>query len=233
MAHKKSAGRTKAILALSLLFGPAIFLIIIGIVGARSCEHKFKVPDDFGQIVDYSFTDARGNKLTSEDFKDNVVLINVLQPKCPDSCGISFWHLDHHIYQNVRSSKKKLGSVRIISFITDGKGNPVTDIKLVKQVADMLKDRVEGYDPDVWYVAAGDSKSIYDMKNNGQTLLQTGDDKFGGEGYQELFLLADKENHLRMVLPGDSEGMIRRMKEHVALLLKVYDKARKDKKRGK
>lgn len=233
MASKKSAGRTKAILALSLLFGPAIFLIIIGLVGARSCEHKFKVPDDYGELIDYSFTDARGKEYTSKDFSENVVLINVLQPKCPDSCGISFWHLDHHIYQTIRTSKKKLGSVRIISFVTDGKGNLVTDAKQVKQVADMLKDRVEGYDPDVWYVASGDSKSIYDMKNNGQTLLQTGDDKFGGQGFQELFLLADKENHLRMVLSGGSEGMVRRMKEHVALLLKVYDKEKKEKNRGK
>jgi cytochrome oxidase Cu insertion factor (SCO1/SenC/PrrC family) len=230
MARKESAGRTKSFLALSILFGPAIFLIIIGIVGARSCEHKFKVPDDYGQLADYSFTDARGKKFTSKDFDDNVVLINILQPKCPDSCGISFWHLDQHIFQNVRTSKKKLGSVRIISFVTDGKGNPVQD---VKQVSDMLKDRVEGYDPDMWYVASGDSKLIYDIQSNGETLLQEGVDKFGGEGYQELMLLADKDNHLRMVLPGDSEGMVRRMKEHVALLQKVYDKAKKDTNRGK
>jgi hypothetical protein len=230
MARKASAGRSKAVLALSLLFGPAFFLIVIALVGNRSCEHKFKVPDDYGQLIDYSFTDARGKKFTSKDFKDNVVLINILQPKCPDSCGISFWHLDQHIFQNVRKSKKKLGSVRIISFVTDGKGNPVED---VSQVAEMLKDRVEEYDPNVWYVASGDSKSIYDIQHNNQTLLQTGEDKFGGEGYQELLLLADKQNHLRMVLPGNSEGMIRRMKEHVALLQKVYDKEKKEKRRGK
>ncbi|MFK7786306.1 MAG: SCO family protein [Crocinitomicaceae bacterium] len=226
MANKKPAGRTKSILALSILFGPALFLIIIGVVGARSCEHKFKVPDDYGELIDYSFTDARGKTFTSKDFKNNVVLINVLQPKCPDSCGISFWHVNQHIYQTIRTSKKKLGSVRMISFVTDGKGNPVSD---VTQVSDMLKDRVEGYDPDMWYVASGDSKPLYDMESNGETLLQTGDDKFGGEGYQELMLLVDKENHLRMVLPGDSEGMVRRMKEHVALLQKMYDKEKKKK----
>ncbi len=230
MANKKPAGRTKSILALLILFVPALFLIIIGVLGARSCEHKFKVPDDYGELIDYSFTDARGKKFTSKDLKNNVVLINVLQPKCPDSCGISFWHVDHHIYQTIRTSKKKLGTVKIISFITDGKGNPVSD---VKQVADMLNDRVEGYDPDIWYVASGESKQLYDMESNGETLLQKGEDKFGGEGYQELMMLADRENHLRMVLPGDSEGMVRRMKEHVALLQKVYDKEKKKKNQGK
>jgi hypothetical protein len=37
-------------------------------------------------------------------------------------------------------------------------------------------------------------------------------------------LLVDKRNHLRMVLKGNSEGMIRKMKEHIALLDKQYDK---------
>jgi hypothetical protein len=37
-------------------------------------------------------------------------------------------------------------------------------------------------------------------------------------------LLVDKQNHLRMVLDGKSEGMVRRMKEHIALLDKQYDK---------
>ena len=38
-------------------------------------------------------------------------------------------------------------------------------------------------------------------------------------------LLLDKKNHLRMALSGNQEGMIRRMKEHLALLQKQYDKA--------
>ena len=42
--------------------------------------------------------------------------------------------------------------------------------------------------------------------------------------YQELMLLLDRENHLRMVLSGKTEGMIRRMNQHVGLLQKEYDK---------
>ena len=147
--------------------------------------------------------------------------MNTLQLKCPDSCAVSFWHIDQHIFQPVRKSKKKLGSVRIISFVTDGKGNPIED---VSQVQEMMEDRVEGYDPNVWYIASGKSRELYDIKSNDQTLLQQGEEYFGGEAYQELLLLLDKSNHLRMVLPGNEEGLVRRMKEHVALLQKAYDK---------
>ena len=68
--------------------------------------------------------------------------------------------------------------------------------------------------------------SIYNIENNNQTLLQKGKQYYGGEAFQELILLTDKQNHLRMVLKGNQEGLIRRMKESVALLLKQYDKDR-------
>jgi hypothetical protein len=38
-------------------------------------------------------------------------------------------------------------------------------------------------------------------------------------------ILADKTNHVRMVLPAKTESTIRTMKDHIALLEKQYDKA--------
>jgi hypothetical protein len=70
---------------------------------------------------------------------------------------------------------------------------------------------------------------MYDFERNGQSLIQEGDAYYGGQGFQELMLLLDKRNHLRMVLSGKTEGMVRRMKEHIALLQKQYDKERAEK----
>ena len=219
MAKKTKAGRMKVVLATALLFAPALLLILIS---TRGCEHKFKVLDDYGKIAEYSFTDARGKKYTSSDFKDKIVLITTLQPSCPGKCEISFWHLKKHIYETVYTNKKKLGDVRIISFVTDGEGNPVDD---VSQVASMVKDQVKDYNPDIWIIASGSSKKLYDIEHNKQNLLKVGEEDFGGEnGFQKLMLLVDKNNHLRMALSGENEGMVRRMKEHVALLMKQYDK---------
>jgi hypothetical protein len=111
--------------------------------------------------------------------------------------------------------------VKLISFITDGKGNPVTDLETARK---SIEGTVEDYNPDIWYIATGDVKSLYDFDHNGQKLLVEGKNYFGGQAFQELMLLLDKENHLRMVLSGKTEGMIRRMKEHIALLQKQYDK---------
>ena len=104
-----------------------------------------------------------------------------------------------------------------------GKGNPEHNLKEVQSI---LEDQVEEYDPKIWILADGDAKSIYDITRNGKNLLkEKGTKYYGGEAFQELMLLSDKQNHLRMVLKGNSEGMIRKMKEHIALLDKQYDKA--------
>ena len=114
--------------------------------------------------------------------------------------------------------------VRIISFVTDGNGNPVTDLSTTVAA---IKDNVEGYDPDLWLVVSGDVKSMYDFTHNGQKLLREGKEYYGGHAFQELMLLLDKKNHLRMVLSGKTEGMVRRMRDNIALLQKQYDKERK------
>lgn len=218
MANKTSAGRLKVVFAFILLFGPAFILIFLG---TRGCDHKFKKLEDYGRAYSYSFESADGRKYAAKDFKDKVVLIANLQASCPDSCAISLWHLNQLIYQKIRKNKNEKGSVRIISFVTDEKGDPVED---VSGSVDMLQDLVEGYDPEIWIVAKGSPERLYDIESNGENLLRTGDEFFGGKSYMELMLLLDRKNHLRMAASGEREGYVRRMYEHIALLLKQYDK---------
>lgn len=213
-----TAGRLKGIVVLLLLFGPASFLIFIS---SRGCEHKFVELDDMGKVPNYNFVNGDGVKMNQASFKDKVVLFTTLQVTCPNKCAISFWHLDQLIYQHLRKNKKKLGHVKLVSFVTDGNGNPYSNLNEIEY---MLKDQVEKYDSSVWILANGDARSLYNISRNGENLLMKGKQYFGGEAFQELMLLVDKRNHLRMVLKGNSEGMIRKMKEHIALLDKQYDK---------
>ncbi len=213
-----TAGRLKGIVVLLLLFGPASFLIFIS---SRGCEHKFVELDDMGKVPNYNFVNGDGVKMNQASFKDKVVLFTTLQVTCPNKCAVSFWHLDQLIYQHLRKNKKKLGHVKLVSFVTDGNGNPYSNLNEIEY---MLKDQVEKYDSSVWILANGDARSLYNISRNGENLLMKGKQYFGGEAFQELMLLVDKRNHLRMVLKGNSEGMIRKMKEHIALLDKQYDK---------
>ena len=213
-----SRKRLKSIFAFTLLLGPAVLLILIG---TRSCEHNFEKLDDFGSLKDYSFTDINGKKKSSSDFKNSIVIITTLQQSCPKDCALSFWALEKHIYQQIRKNRKKLNSVRLVSYVVDENGDPVKDLKPIN---DILDSEVDKYDPELWILASGEARPIYDIKHNNVNLLEKDDKFYGGESFNELMLLADKNNHLRMVLNGNSEGMVRRMKQSIALLLKQYDK---------
>lgn len=212
------AGRIKGLVLTLLLFGPASLLIFIS---TRGCKHKFVELEDMGQIASYSFSDVNGKTYSEKSFANKVVLFTTIQKTCPSNCALSLWHLDQMIYQHLRKNQKKLGFVKIVSFVTDGKGNPINDLKEVKET---LEDQVESFNDSIWILANGDAKKVFDISRNGNNLLQEGKSYFGGHAYQELMLLVDKRNHLRMVLNGSSEGMIRKMKEHIALLDKQYDK---------
>lgn len=222
MADKKaSAGLYKSFTLAFLLFGPAFLLIFIS---TRGCEHKFKELDDMGVVPSYSFIDANSKKYYNKSFKNKVVLFTTIQLTCPDSCSLSMWHFDQLIYQHLRKNQKKLKNLKIVSFVVDKNGNPIKDLKLMESI---LKEQIEDYDPNIWILANGDPKAVFDISRNGENLLKDSENT-----YSSLLLLVDKSNHLRMVLKGDSEGMVRRMKQHMALLDKEYDKkAAKDKKK--
>ena len=149
------------------------------------------------------------------------MIVTTLQKTCPDSCAISMWHLDQTIYQHIRKNRKKLKQVRIISFVTDGKGNEVGDLA---SLSASLGDNVEAYDPDIWFLAEGNARSVFNVEFKNRSIMKKGNEFFGGEAYLELMLLLDKRNHLRMINRGTDEGSIRRMKQHQALLQKQYDK---------
>lgn len=218
MAEKiKKAGSYKSIFALLILFGPASLLIFIS---TRGCQHKFKRLDNFGSVPAFTLRDNSGKTFSKKDFKDEIVIFTTLQVSCPDTCAISLWHLDQLIYQNLKENTKKLGHVKLVTFVTDGKGNPSNRLD---EVLFTLKDRVDGFNPDIWIVGTGNARALYNIKHNGHTLLQQGKKYFGNEAFQELMLLMDKKGQLRMVLPGKTESTIRTMRDDMALLEKEYD----------
>ena len=217
MAQKKTAGRLKVAFAFLLLFGPAFLLVLFA---TRSCSHQFKTLPELGPAAAYSFTDVDGKKRTFKDFEGDIVLINTLQVTCPNECAISLVNLNLQIFQLAKNIDDK--GVKIISYVTDGKGNPVTDLT---QVQAMLMDRINDFDPEIWILASGPVKEVFDITHDGRSLLEeTGDSFFGGFAFQEMMILIDKTNQLRMIRSGAQEGYIREMKQHIALLQKQYDK---------
>jgi len=204
----------RGIYVVLLLFVPALLLVVIG----RGCKMKFQQLDDFGTINNYSFVSSDGKTYTQNDFKGKVVIFINIQENCLDTCSIALFTFEKIIYQHIRP-RKTLSDYKIVAFVNDVNGNPVLDLSATHA---LLRDKIHHYDSQKWILAKGDARKVYDIEHNGHNLLQTGEEYFGGNAFQELMLLVDKENHLRMVLRGSSEGMFRRLKQCIALLQKEY-----------
>ena len=197
--ENKTAVRSKkrSLFALTLVFGPALILIFMA---TRGCDHRFKTLADYGLVSTPSFTvyNHKGKQqLTLQDYQDQIVLINTLQTTCPHNCGLAFFPLTQNIYKDLRTNKrKKLKQVRMLSIVVDSLGNPVSEQALL-DIQDMLRSRVEGYDPEIWQLVSADPKIFYNLTNNGQKLIVKDTKYFGGVSYNELIMLLDKNNHLR------------------------------------
>lgn len=215
MARNKTAGRRRKVgLAFLLMFAPAFLLIFIS---TRSCSHKFEKLPDYGEVSEYSFIDANGKERTSKEFEGEIVLITTIQPTCPNDCSVALGFLKLHIYK-ILSGKK---GIRMISFVTDENGDPIEDLTATRK---MLEDEVLNYDPDIWILAKGDPTDIYDIEKGDRKLIEELEkEEMTKYGYKSMMLLLDRENHLRMIRSGKQEGMIRQMKQHIALLKKEYD----------
>ncbi len=221
MASKNTAGVMKFVKLALILFAPAILLIVLS---SRSCNHRFVTLDDYGKVPTFQFQTLDGKLKTNEDLKGKIVLLVNIQENCIDSCGINLFSFEKTLYQEIQSHKKSYKDVEIVSFVQDAFRNPVEDLS---RTEDFMKDKIHRYDPNKWILAKGDSKPIYNIQHNGTNLLAESEKEYGKNAYQSLVLLMDKEGHLRMVLDGKEEGMIRKMKEHLALLMKQYDKDEK------
>ncbi|HBW86229.1 MAG TPA: hypothetical protein DEF82_05660 [Crocinitomicaceae bacterium] len=231
MESKAKRGKLKVLVAFLLVFGPAATLIFIS---TRGCQHSFQKLEDFGQLPNHTFSVYIPEKDSFEskklhDFHGDIVFISTIQTSCPSKCQLSLFNFRELIYNHIFENKrKKLKQVRIISFLTDGNGNPITDTAAFKTMSEILKDNIPNYDPSLWTLAMGDVKSFYNIESNGKNLLKSSEQEYGVGAYQKYLLLLDKESHLRMVLPANKEGEIRVMFEHLALLQKEYDKNRSE-----
>lgn len=214
------AGRTKPLLLLVLVFGPALFLIFIGV---NKCEHKFEELPVYGELSDYEFTDARGDKINKKTQQGKITLFTTLQTSCPEDCAIDLAKMNLMIYQDYRKNQKNLGHVKFVSIVTDENGKPVKNLESLEYT---MSDLIEGYDPSIWKLVTGDPKQIYDIENNDVNLFELeSDTAFADRPFLETMMIVDKKNRLRLIRRGDAEGQIRDFKQHVALLQKQYDKS--------
>jgi cytochrome oxidase Cu insertion factor (SCO1/SenC/PrrC family) len=221
--QKKKAGRSSVWILLTLLFGPALVIVVF----SKGCSNNFKELDKYGSIGDFELLTMQGERIDNESLKGKITIFTTIQNTCPDSCGIDLWFVKEQLFKRIYTNPKKLKHVQIVSIVTDTQGNGAQPDELL---VDRLTQVVKDYDPKVWKIASGNPEDIFNFEHNGVNLFTQRDTSFlGNRMFLESLLLIDEEGNLRFVRYGKGEGMVRDFHDGFLLLQKEYERKAREK----
>ena len=230
-------------LMILVLFGPGSLIYFL----AKNVENKFvELPylgehqykfDANGKVTDstlytipnFELTTISGKKITRNTFRDKFIVLTTIQNSCPDDCGMYFLHFDEIFYSRLSKNTDSYNDVIILTVLTDHDGNPVDSIsdKLIDEVK-----QINGYDPELWVIAKGDPKPLFDFKFSDKHFYELPstpeNHEVGSKAFINSMVLIDKKGHIRGFTGARSFSDISNYFD----ILKVLKKVDFDEKRG-
>lgn len=230
-------------LMILVLFGPGSFIYFL----AKNVENKFvDLPylgehqyeyDADGNTVDstlytipnFNLTTVDGKTVSRHTLKDKFIVVTTIQNSCPDECGMYFLHFDEIFYSRLSKNTDSYDDVVILTILTDHDGKPVDSIsdKLMEEV-----NQIEGYNPDLWIIAKGDSKPLFDFKYANKHFYELpstpSNNEVGTKAFINSMVLIDKKGHVRGFTGARSYSDVSNYFD----ILKVLKKVDFDEKRG-
>lgn len=158
----------------------------------------------------FSLTGLNNEELFSGKLEGKVFVANFIFTHCPTICPVMNAQMAR--LQGMVRKEGMMDDVRMISFSID----PDRDTpERLREYADMV-----GADTATWFFATGDKAELHWLANKGyyQNAL---DDSLaaGGFAHSEMFVLADRQGHIRGEYDGTSTKDVDRLFEDIKILL--------------
>jgi protein SCO1/2 len=220
----KSSERRKYLLLFALLLGPGLILIFLS-----KADHAFvilpyygpkepiyaaagsDVPDTiYHTVPEFSFTNQFGETTTMEDFEGDIMVVDFFFTTCPTICPIMTkqmsrlqWMLEDAAYDDVAFLSHTV--------------NPKND---TPEVLLAYGEEAEA-DFDKWTFVTGDQEKIFKQGFEGY-LLSTQEDSAAAGGFlhSSLFVLLDRDRHIRGFYDGTSSKEVDDLVTDIKMLKK-------------
>jgi protein SCO1/2 len=213
----------KFVILLLLLIGPGLILIWLS-----KADHKFQILPYYGEkevyispetgeedtlyhvVPDFSFTNQDGDEVTQDNFEGKIMVVDFFFTTCPSICPIMTkqmarlqWLLEDPAYEDVRFLSHTV--------------NPEYDTpEVLKEYAQR-----EGADLNRWTFVTGDKEEIYEQGFTGYLLSTQEDDAApGGFLHSPMFVLVDKNKHIRGFYDGTSSSEVDDLVTDIKMLKK-------------
>jgi protein SCO1 len=173
----------------------------------------------YHSVQPFSFINQDGKTITDKDLEGKIYVADYFFTTCKSICPKMATELlrvqDKFSYTN--------GMVQILSHTV----NPENDsVPVLKAYADMIHA-----DSKMWNIVTGDKKQLYDMARNSYLVnAMEGDGGPDDFIHSELFVLVDKEKHIRGIYDGTDIKAVNDLLDDIKVLIAEYTiKENKDK----
>ena len=175
----------------------------------------------YHSIPSFSFLNQDGQTITDETYEGKIYVADYFFATCQSICPKMATQL-LRVQEKFSYTK---GLVQILSHTVDPEHDSVP---VLRSYADMVHA-----DTKMWNFVTGDKKELYDIARNGY-LVNAMEGDGGPEDFihSELFVLVDKEKHIRGIYDGTDIKAVNDLLDDIKVLIAEYTiKETKDKKK--
>lgn len=202
-----------------LLFFPSVFYVLL----STGKQNFIQLPY-FGQkeiltngdtsyhtIPSFQFIDQEGKKFTDKNLEGKIYVANFFFTTCKSICP----EMSSQLIR-IQERFADANDVEILSHTVDPENDSVSALKEYA-----LKYKAGNK----WHFVTGNKKEIYDIARNGYMVnALENTDTFSGEAFlhSQLFILIDKEKHIRSIQDGTSTADVDSLIDDINVLRAAY-----------
>lgn len=180
-------------------------------IGERSLAANGK-DTIYHKIPPFQFVNQNGKTISDKDYEGKIYVADYFFTTCKTICPVMAGELkrvqDKFEYTN--------GLVQILSHTVDPENDSVAVLKAYSQLVHA--------DTTMWNFVTGDKKQLYDIARTGYLLNAMEGD--GGQDdfiHSELFVLVDKEKHIRGIYDGTDIQAVTNLIDDIKVLIAEYN----------
>ncbi len=212
--------KKKLLILVFLLSFPSLLYVFLSIgktnfirlpyIGERSLAANGK-DTIYHSIAPFSFTNQDGVTVTDRDYDGKIYVVDYFFTTCKTICPKMTTELIR-VQQKFAHTK---GLVQILSHTVDPENDSVPVLKAYSEMVHA--------DTKTWNFVTGDKKKLYEMAR--QSYLLNAVEGDGGPDdfvHSELFILVDKEKHIRGIYDGTDIKAVTNLIDDIKVLMAEY-----------
>ncbi len=164
-------------------------------------------------IAPFSFINQDGKAITDKDYEGKIYVVDYFFTTCQTICP----KMTTELLRVQQKFAHTNGLVQILSHTVDPENDSVLVLKAYSEMVHA--------DTKNWNFVTGDKKALYDMARTSYLLNATEGD--GGQDdfvHSELFILVDKEKHIRGIYDGTNIKEVNNLLDDIKVLMAEYIK---------